>query len=302
MAFLSRYRRHERLFTNATGGKEGLRQAIYFSLFKAVTFFSVVILLFVIIYIFVQGHRVVDWHFLTQMWSHQDITQGGIFPALLGSLLLGLLLSLAAIPIGVCTAIYLHEYAPDNTMTRVIKLSIRNLAGVPSIVYGMFGLAFFVMFLSLGTSLLSAALTLACMTLPWIITASEEALKAVPISFREASYALGATKWQTIKRIVLPSSLSGILTGAILGTSRAMGETAPIIMVGATFYMDYIPLSVLDKFMALPYHLFILATQHSDPAAKEYAAGTALVLIALVFLLNIGVFILRYRLRKKKDW
>lgn len=281
---------------------EGIRQAIYFSLFRIAAFFSIIILLFIIVYIFYYGYKVVDWQFLTSMWSHQDIRNGGIFPAILGSILLGIGLSILAIPIGVCTAIYLNEYAPDNWMSRIIKLSIRNLAGVPSIVYGMFGLAFFVIFLNLGTSLLAASLTLACMTLPWIITASEESLKAVPLSFREASYALGATKWQTIRKVVLPSSMSGILTGAILGTSRAMGETAPIIMVGATFYMDYIPLSVLDKFMALPYHLFILATQHSSPYAKEYAAGTALVLIFIVFLLNIGVFILRYRLRKKKDW
>jgi phosphate transport system permease protein len=279
-----------------------IKQSIYFALFKIATFFSVVILLFIIIYIFSKGYKVVNWNFITSMWSHQNMTLGGIFPAIVGSLLLGLGLSIIAIPIGVCTAIYLNEYAKENTLTRIIKLSIRNLAGVPSIVYGMFGLAFFVMFLNLGTSLIAASLTLACMTLPWIITASEESLKAVPISFREASLALGATKWQTIKKIVLPSSMSGILTGAILGISRAIGETAPIIMVGATFYMDYIPLSIFDKFMALPYHLFILSTQHSSPYAKEYAAGTALILILVIFLLNIGVFILRYNLRKKKDW
>jgi len=282
--------------------KEELKQTIYFALFKIATFFIVLILLFVIISVFVYGHKVISWHFLTSMWSHQDITKGGIFPAIIGSILLGLGISILAIPIGICTAIYLNEYAQENTLTRIIKLSIRNLAGIPSIVYGMFGLAFFVLFLNLGTSLIAASLTLSCMTLPWIITASEESMKAAPSSFREASYALGATKWQTIKEIVLPSSMSGILTGAILGISRAMGETAPIIMVGATFYMDYIPLSVFDKFMALPYHLFIMATQHSSPYAKEYAAGIALVLIFIVFLLNIGVFILRYKLRKKKDW
>jgi len=290
------------MLSNSQNNNEGIRQAIYFALFRIAAFFSVVILLFVIIYIFFYGYKVIDWQFLTSMWSHQDISEGGIFPAILGSVLLGIGLSILAIPVGVCTAIYLNEYSKDTTFTRIIKLSIRNLAGVPSIVYGMFGLAFFVMFLSLGTSLFAASLTLACMTLPWIITASEESLKAVPLSFREGSYALGATKWQTIKKIILPSSMSGILTGAILGISRAMGETAPIIMVGATFYMDYIPLSIFDKFMALPYHLFILATQHSSPYAKEYAAGTALVLISVIFLLNIGVFIIRYRLRKRKDW
>ncbi|MGV8086607.1 MAG: phosphate ABC transporter permease PstA [Candidatus Woesearchaeota archaeon] len=281
---------------------ENIKQSIYFALFKIAIFFSVIILLFVIAYVFIKGYRVIDIDFLTKMWSHQDITSGGIFPAILGSILLGLGLSIIAVPIGVCTAIYLNEYAKENIVTRIIKLSIRNLAGIPSIVYGMFGLAFFVLFINLGTSLIAASLTLSCMTLPWIITASEESMKAVPMSFREASYALGATKWQTIKKIVLPSSMSGILTGAILGVSRAIGETAPIIMVGATFYMDYIPLSIFDKFMALPYHLFIMATQHSSPDAKEYAAGIALILILIIFLLNIGVFILRYKLRKKKDW
>ena len=281
---------------------EYVRQNIYFLLFRIATFLSVVFLLFILLYILKEGIGVIDIKFLTSMWSHRDITRGGIFPAIIGTIFLTIGVSIISIPIGICTAIYLNEYAKENLLTRTIKLAIRNLAGVPSIVYGIFGLAFFVLFLKLGGSLIAASLTLGCMTLPWIITASEEALKSVPLSFREGSYALGATKWQTIKKNVLPHSFSGMLTGSILGISRAMGETAPIIMVGATFFMGYLPSSPFDKFMALPYHLFILATQHSSPYAREYALGTSLVLIALIFMLNSGVFILRYKLRKKKEW
>ena len=281
---------------------EYVRQNIYFLLFRIATFLSVVFLLFILLYILKEGIGVIDIKFLISMWSHRDITQGGIFPAIIGTIFLAIGVSIISIPIGICTAIYLNEYAKENLLTRTIKLAIRNLAGVPSIVYGIFGLAFFVLFLKLGGSLIAASLTLGCMTLPWIITASEEALKSVPLSFREGSYALGATKWQTIKKNVLPHSFSGMLTGSILGISRAIGETAPIIMIGATFFMGYLPSSPFDKFMALPYHLFILATQHSSPYAREYALGTSLVLIALIFMLNSGFFILRYKLRKKKEW
>lgn len=278
------------------------KQKIVFSLLKAGTFFVVAILLFVLLYTITKGIRVVNFKFLTSMWQHQDISQGGIFPAIYGTLFLALGTALVSIPVGVCTAIYLNEYASDNYLTKSINMSVRNLAGVPSIVYGLFGLAFFVFLLNMGTSLIAASFTLGAMTLPWIITSSQEALKSVPHSFREGSYALGATKWQTIRKNVLPHSMSGILTGSVLGVSRAIGETAPIILVGATFYISYLPKSPFDKFMALPYHMFILATQHSSPLAKSYALGTALVLISLVFTLNLGVFIYRYKLRKNKDW
>ena len=281
---------------------EHVRQNIYFISFRIATFLSVVFLLFILLYTLKEGIGVIDIKFLTSMWFHRNITRGGIFPAIIGTIFLAIGVSIISIPIGICTAIYLNEYAKENLLTRTIKLAIRNLAGVPSIVYGIFGLSFFVLFLKLGGSLISASLTLGCMTLPWIITASEEALKSVPLSFREGSYALGATKWQTVRKNVLPYSFSGMLTGSILGISRAMGETAPIIMVGATFFMGYLPTSPFDKFMALPYHLFILATQHSSPNAREYALGTALVLVALIFMLNLGVFVLRYKLRKKKEW
>jgi len=281
---------------------EHVRQNIYFISFRIATFLSVVFLLFILLYTLKEGIGVIDIKFLTSMWFHRNITRGGIFPAIIGTIFLAIGVSIISIPIGICTAIYLNEYAKENLLTRTIKLAIRNLAGVPSIVYGIFGLAFFVLFLKLGGSLIAASLTLGCMTLPWIITASEEALKSVPLSFREGSYALGATKWQTVRKNVLPHSFSGMLTGSILGISRAIGETAPIIMIGATFFMGYLPSSPFDKFMALPYHLFILATQHSSPYAREYALGTSLVLIALIFMLNSGFFILRYKLRKKKEW
>jgi len=281
---------------------ENVRQNIYFILFRSAAFLSVIILLFVLLYVVKEGIGVININFLTSMWSHRDISQGGIFSAIVGTILLAIGVSIISIPLGICTAIYLNEYAQENMFTRTIKLAIRNLAGVPSIVYGIFGMAFFVLFLSLGGSLIAASLTLGCMTLPWIITASEEALKSVPYSFREGSYALGATKWETVRKNVLPHSFSGMMTGSILGVSRAMGETAPIIMVGATFFMGYLPTSPFDKFMALPYHLFILATQHSSSSAGEYAMGTALVLIALLFILNLGIFILRYNLRKRKEW
>jgi len=278
------------------------KEKLYFAIFKIATFFLVGILIFILLYVFFKGFKVINIHFLISMWNHQDISQGGIFPAIFGSILLGIGVSILSIPIGICTAIYLHEYAKDNLFTRMIKISIRNLAGVPSVVYGLFGIAFFVLFLKMGTSLIAASFTLGCMTLPWIITASEESLKSVPNSFKEASLALGATKWETIRDVVLPNSLGGMLTGSILGISRAMGETAPIIMVGATFYISYLPVSPLDKFMALPYHIFILATQHSSPLAISYAFGTALILILMMFCLNLGIFIIRYKLRKKKEW
>ncbi|MFH1173600.1 MAG: phosphate ABC transporter permease PstA [archaeon] len=281
---------------------EQARQRIYFFLFRAAAFLSLIILLLVLAYLLIKGSSVMSWHFLTNIWSHQNIAKGGIIQAIIGTVFLCIGVVVVTLPIGMATAIYLNEYAKDTLFRRIIALSVRNLAGVPSVIYGVFGLAFFVLSLHLGTSLLAAILTLSCMTLPWIITASEEALKTVPAGFREGSLALGATQWQTIHKNVLPHASGGMLTGGILGMSRAMGETAPIIIVGATFYMGYISFSPLDKFMALPYHAFILATQHADASAMQYALGTALVLILLTSLLNIGAFLIRHRLRKKKEW
>jgi phosphate transport system permease protein len=208
-----------------------------------------------------------------------------------------------ALPLGVAAAIYLSEYARQNRFTQLVRLAIVTLAGVPSIVFGLFGLGLFVLFFKFGTSILAGNLTLACMILPTIIVASEESLRAVPQGFREGSLALGATKWQTIYKNVLPYSLPGMLTGSILGIGRAAGETAPILLTAAAFFLPRLPRSIFDQVMALPYHLYILATQHPDMArVRPLAYGTALVLVALVLGLNLGAIFLRMYFRKKYKW
>lgn len=229
------------------------------------------------------------------------MTAGGIFPAIVGTLwLVGVSLAIAA-PIGIMAAIYLNEYAPENWMTRIIHLAIVNLAGVPSIVHALFGVGAFVLFLGLGTSILAASLTLAVMTLPVIIASTKEALAAVPMSFREACWVLGASRWQTIRHVVLPNSIQGILTGVILQVSRAAGETAPIMFTGAAFYLPFLPLSVQDQCMALSMHLFTLSTQVPNvPHAMPYA--TALVLVALVMSVNLTSILLRSYLRSRRKW
>jgi len=283
--------------------KQGLlRERIYFFIFKISAVLGISILLVTLVLLFNSGHSVISWTFLTSHWQHQNITKGGIFPAILGSLYLGLGVMVISFTLGISTAIFFSEYNKNNLVKRILQLTIRNLAGVPSVVYGLFGLAVFVNFFSFGTSLLSAMLTLSIMTLPWVIVATIEAFSAVPQKFRESSLALGADQWQTIRRVVFPIAIPASITGGILGVARAMGETAPIIIVGATFYLSSLPSSIFDKFMALPYHIFILATQHSSPFATSYAAGSALVLIALTFLLSLGSIIIRYHLRSKKDW
>lgn len=281
---------------------ERIKQQLTFTFFRFSAILAVATLLFIVGYIVIEGSSVISWTFLSQMWSHMEISTGGILQAIIGTLFLAIGVIVVSVPIGVLTAIYLNEYATDNWLTRLIRLSIRNLAGVPSIVYGMFGLALFVTLMNMGTSLIAAILTLSAMTLPWIISASEEALKSIPDSFREGSLALGATRWETVRKNVLPHASSGIITGCIVGIGRALGETAPIILVGATFFMDYLAISPFDKFMALPYHLYILATQHADPNAASYALGVALVLMVLVFALSAGAIIMRYKLRLHKQW
>ena len=229
------------------------------------------------------------------------MTAGGIFPAIIGTLwLVGVSLAVAA-PIGILAAIYLNEYAPENWMTRIIHLAIVNLAGVPSIVHALFGVGAFVLFLHLGTSILAASMTLAVMTLPVIIASTREALAAVPMSFREACWVLGASRWQTIRHVVLPNSVQGILTGVILQVSRAAGETAPIMFTGAAFYLPFLPQSVRDQCMALSMHLFTLSTQVPNvPPAMPYA--TAVVLLALVMTVNLSSILLRSYLRARRKW
>ena len=249
--------------------------------------------------IFSKGIKTISLEFLTQP-PREGMTKGGIFPAILGTFVVSLITVIFAVPLGMFAAIYLHEYARPGKMTRLIRLSIRNLSGVPSIVYGLFGVVLFVQMFKFGTSLLSAGLTLGLLTLPWTITACEEALKTVPQSYREGAFALGATKWYAIRTNVLPYAVPGMLTGVILGLSRAAGETAPILFTGAAFFIPHLPKSLFDQFMALPYHLYILATQHQAiEKVRPIAYGTALVLLGLIFLLNISAVWIRYRYRQR---
>jgi phosphate transport system permease protein len=260
-----------------------------------VLFFLVVILFD----IFSKGAGVLSWEFLTTA-PRKGMTAGGIFPAILGTLLVSLITIIFAVPLGMFAAIYLHEYAQPGQTTRVIRLAIRNLSGVPSIVYGLFGVVLFVQMLRFGTSILSASLTLGLLTLPWTITACEEALKTVPKSYREGALALGATKWHAIRTNVLPYAVPGMLTGVILGLARAAGETAPILFTGAAFFLPHLPKSIFDQFMALPYHLYILATQHQAIAkVRPIAYGTALVLLCLILVLSFSAIWVRYRYRQK---
>jgi phosphate transport system permease protein len=260
----------------------------------------VLILLSIMYDVVTKGASTVSWKFLTQPPSN-GMTEGGIFPAIVGTFLVTVITAVLSIPLGMGCAIYLNEYARDDKFTRLIRTSIRNLSGVPSIVYGLFGVVIFVQLMHIGTCILASGLTLGLMTLPWTITASEEALKNVPQSYRDGSLALGATKWQAIRTNVLPYSVSGMLTGTILGLSRAAGETAPILFTGAAFFLPFLPRSVFEQFMALPYHLYIMATQHhSIEQVRPIAYATALVLIVLVFSMNLFAVVLRYRLRRVK--
>jgi phosphate transport system permease protein len=247
-----------------------------------------------------KGWPAISWQFLTSM-PRMGMRAGGIFPAVMGTMYLVLGTIAVALPLGVLAAVYLVEYARQNFLTRMIEVAIVNLAGVPSVVYGLFGLGLFVIFLKFGASILAGSLTLAIMILPVIITASKEALSSVPRSFREASLALGVSKWQTIRHVVLPNALPGILTGTILGISRAAGETAPILFTVAAFYLPKLPKSIFDQCMALPYHLYVLSTQVPNVNPKiQY--GTALVLVGMVFLLNIIAIVVRARIRSRKQW
>lgn len=258
--------------------------------------------LFVIIWEIVsKGIGMLSWEFISTI-PKEGMTKGGILTPIIGTVLVTLITALFSIPFGVCCAIYLNEYAENNWLTRMIRASIRNLSGVPSIIYGLFGLALFVQALQLGTSLLAAGLTLGLLSLPYIITTTEEALMRIPNSTREAALAVGATKFESIKDVVIPSAISGILTGVVLTLSRAAGETAPILFTGAAFYISDTNGYLNQEFMALPYHLFMLSTQHqSIEEVRPIAYGTALVLIMVVFLLNLTAFYLRYKYRKDEN-
>lgn len=277
-----------------------ITQILGFTVLRTCTCIVILALAVILYDIISKGIVVINWKFLVSMPT-DGMTKGGILPAIVGTFLVTVITAILAIPLGMGCAIYLNEYAKDGIITRIIRMSIRNLSGVPSIVYGLFGVILFVQLMNIGTCVLAAGFTLGLMTLPWTVTASEEALKNVPNSYREGALALGATKWQTIRTNVLPYAVPGMLTGTILGLSRAAGETAPILFTGAAFYLPTLPRSLFDQFMALPYHLYIMSTQHhSITKVRPIAYGTALVLIALVFTMNLFAVILRYKLRKVK--
>jgi len=256
-----------------------------------VCFFLVVILWDLIS----KGAPSLSWDFVSSL-PRAGMTKGGILPAITGTVLLTMITALAAVPFGISCAIYLNEYASDTWLTRLIRASIRNLAGVPSIIYGLFGLALFVQGLQMGTSLISAGLTLGLLSLPYVIITTEEALRRIPASTREAALAIGATQFESIRDVVLPSALPGILTGVVLTLSRAAGETAPILFTGVAFYINNPSGFLNQEFMSLPYHLYMLSTQHQAiEEVRPLAYGTALVLIIVVFLLNLGAFYVRYK-------
>ncbi|MEI8218907.1 MAG: phosphate ABC transporter permease PstA, partial [Elusimicrobiota bacterium] len=257
----------------------------------------VLIILFIIVK---QGYSAITWEFLTTM-PRDGMRAGGIFPAIVGTLSIVLTAISITLPIGVGAAIYLNEYAGDNALTRIIKLSIVNLAGVPSVVYGLFGLGLFVIFLNLGVSILAGALTLSIMELPVIITTARGALSSVPQSFREASLSLGVSRWQTTRYVVLPNALPGIMTGAILSIARISGETAPILFTAAAFYVPHLPRSMFDQVMALPYHLYIMSTQIPN-VPKNLTFGTALVLLMLVLAMSLVAIVTRVYFRKRRKW
>ena len=280
--------------------KRKIIQFLGFLLLRTCLYLVLAVLLLFLYDIIGKGGGVISWEFLSQA-PRRGMTEGGIFPAIFGTFLVTIITAVLAVPMGMFAAIYLNEYAKQTRLTRLIRLAIRNLSGVPSIVYGLFGIILFVNILSFGTSILSAGLTLGLLTLPWTITASEEALKTVPNSYREGALALGATKWQSIRTNVLPYAVPGMLTGTVLGLARAAGETAPIMFTGAAFFLPVLPKSLGDQFMALPYHLYVMTTQHHNILkVRPLAYGTALVLIVLVLGLNMAAVIIRYRLRRKR--
>jgi phosphate transport system permease protein len=266
----------------------------------AVAILVILPIVVVILFVIINGLSAMSWEFLSQP-PRNGMREGGVFPAILGTILLTLGTAVAAIPLGIGAAIYLAEYAPDNRFTRMIRLAIVNLAGIPSIVYGLFGLGAFVLFLNFGTSILAGSLTLGLMTLPVVISTAEEAILAVPQEFRTVSLSLGATRWQTIRHQVLPHALPGIITGVILGLGRAAGETAPILFTVAAFYLPELPQSIFDQTMALPYHLYVIATQVPGmPLNIQY--GTALILLLIVLSLTMVATVIRTVMRRRREW
>jgi phosphate transport system permease protein len=276
------------------------QQQIGFALMALLALITVLPIIFLVGFIVVQGSSVISLEFVVGM-PKEGMRAGGIMPAILGTLYLTLGTALFSVPPGLAAAIYLAEYAPDNQWTRLIRVAMTNLASIPSVVYGLFGLGLFVVFLHFGKSILAASLTLSIMTLPVIVSTAEQAMRAVPTNFRTVSMSLGATRWQTIWRIVLPESMPGIITGIILGLERAAGETAPILFTGAAFFLPQLPNSPMDSTMALPYHLYVISTQVPGmPVQIQY--GTVLVLLVFVLAMNISASVIRSRARARRQW
>ncbi len=275
-------------------------QKIAVGVITTVAALVVIPIVLVIIFIFINGVSAINWGFLTQPPSN-GMKEGGIMPAILGTVVLTFGTAIASIPLSIGAAIYLAEYAGDNRLTRWVRMAIVNLAGIPSIVYGLFGLGAFVLFLGFGTSIVAGSLTLGIMTMPVVISTAEEAILAVPQQFRVVSLSLGATRWQTIRHQVLPHAMPGIITGIILGLSRAAGETAPILFTVAAFYLPELPQSIFDQTMALPYHLYVISTQVPGmPLQIQY--GTALVLLLIVLSLTLVATIFRTSMRRRREW
>ncbi len=278
-----------------------LRERVGFGVLAVAAFVVVGVALALFGVVVARGAGSISVAFLLEAPRH-GMTEGGILPAILGTFLVTLITAIAAIPLGVAAAIYLVMYARPGFWTTLVRTSIRNLAGVPSIVYGLFGLALFVQGVGLGHSVLASGLTLGLLTLPAVITSSEESIRTVPRALREGALALGATKWEAIRTVILPASSAGMVTGAILGLSRAAGETAPILVTGVTFSRPGLPTSPLDEFMALPFHLYVLATQHHDPTrVRPLAYATALVLLVLVAAMACGAAVVRVRWSRGRE-
>jgi len=285
---------------STTSTQRKVIQTMMFSLLRGAVLINGLALAIIVFFLLKNGIGAISWEFLTAK-PYDSMTKGGIFPCIVGTLILGVGSMLVAFPLGVASAIYLQEYARPGKTVRIIRLGINNLAGVPSVVFGLFGLAFFVTWCGFGVSILSGILTLGFLTLPVIIGTAEESLRSVPQTYREASLGLGATKWQTISRVVLPTALPGMLTGSILGLSRAAGETAAIMFTASVFYSPKMPASIFDDVMALPYHIYVLATAGTDiEETRPLQYGTALVLITLVFGMNLLAIWYRARIQKKR--
>ena len=277
-----------------------ITQGIAFTIIRLIAAFTVLPILGIVVYIVIRGLPAISWEFLTAM-PRDGMRAGGILPAIVGTFYLMIGTAAFAIPLGLAGGIYLSEYSEDNAWTRLIRVAIISLAGVPSVVYGLFGLGLFVLFFKFGISILSASLTLSIMTLPVIISTTEESLRSVPYQFRIVGISLGGTQWQTIRKVILPQALPGIITGIILGLERAVGETAPILFTGATFFLPRLPSSPLDATMALPYHIFVISTQVPGmPLQIQY--GTVLVLMVFVLGMNLIASLIRSRARANRQW